>query len=326
MLRKIGFGLITIVISVVVMFVVIYNMPGNPVEIMANDLMSKNAISYEVAYERAKSMLNYDPDVPIMQRFVLYLKGLSTGNLGDSLSYKRPVIDIVKGALPWTLLIVSTSLLLSFIVGILIGIYIAWTRSKALNSVLIVFQSIFGTVPPYIIAYLSVLLFCITLGWLPSRGAYGSDVTPGFNAAFIADVLLHAVLPVSASFLTSVSGWIVAMRANALSVIEEDYMIYARVRGISKKRILINYLGRNAILPMITSLGITFGLLFGGSPLIENMFLYPGVGYYLNLSISRRDFPLIQGMFLMIIVMVVVFGLIAEALYKVLNPRLSEAK
>lgn len=321
--RKIGFSLITIVISVIVMFIVIYNMPGNPVEIMANDLMSKNAISYEVAYERAKAMLNYDPDISIGERFALYVKGLASGNLGDSLSYKRPVIDIVKGALPWTLLIVSTSLLLAFTVGVLIGIYIAWTRSKFLNSILIVFQSIFGTVPPYIIAYLFVLLFCIHLGWFPSRGAYSSAVIPGFNKAYIIDVIRHAILPVIVSFLTSVSGWIVAMRANALSVIEEDYMLYARVRGIAKKRILVNYLGRNSILPMITSLGITFGLLFGGSPLIENMFLYPGVGYYLNISISRRDFPLIQGMFLMIIVMVVVFGLIAELLYKVLNPRLT---
>jgi len=174
------------------------------------------------------------------------------------------------------------------------------------------------------VAYLLVFLFSVTLGWLPARGAYSTATTMGFNLPFITDVLRHAVLPVLAFFLTTVSGWILSMKANSLSILGEDYITYAQVRGLSNRRILLSYLSKNAILPMITNLAISFGLLFGGSPLIENLFLYPGVGYFLNNAIAKRDYTLMQGMFFVIIIMVVASSLIAEFLYKYLNPRLRE--
>ena len=165
----------------------------------------------------------------------------------------------------------------------------------------------------------------MTLGAFPARGAYSTSVTPGFNGAFIADVMHHAFLPVFTYFLTTVAGWVLSMKANSLSVLGEDYITYAQVRGLPKRRILVTYLSKNAILPLVTSLAVSFGLLFGGSPLIENMFFYPGVGYYLNKAIASRDYPLMQGMFLIIIVMVVASSLVAEFLYKYLNPRLRES-
>lgn len=323
-MKKILISLLTILVSIVVMFVVIQSMPGNPVDIMASDIMKTEGVQYDIAYERAKLQLNYDPDVPIGRRFVLYINGLLHGNLGTSMSYKKPVSDIMMGALPWTLLVVTFSLTLSFIVGIFVGIFIAWRRSKALDTFMIGYQSIFGAIPNYVVAYLLVFLFSVTLRWLPARSAYSTKVTVGWNGNFVLDVLKHAILPVLAYFLTTVSGWVISMKANSLSVLGEDYITYARVRGLSKRRIMGSYLTKNAIIPMITTLAVSFGLLFGGSPLIENMFLYPGVGYYLNQSIARRDYPLMQGMFLVIIVMVVLSSLLAEFLYKYLNPRLRE--
>lgn len=323
-MKKLLIAILTILIAMVVMFTVIQSMPGNPVEIMASDIMKKENVQYNVAYERAKAILNYDPDIPLVQRFLMYIKGLSTGNLGSSLTYKKPVADLVLAALPWTILMVSSSLILSFIVGVLLGIYIAWKRSKALNAALIVYQSILGSIPNYVFAYLLVFLFSVTLGWLPARGAYSTQVEIGWNMPFVLDVLRHALLPVLAYFFTTVSGWIISMKANALSILGEDYIGYAKVRGLPKRRILLSYLTKNAILPMVTSLAVSFGLLFGGSPLIENLFMYPGVGYYLNQAIARRDYPLMQGMFLIIIIMVVLCSLLAEFLYKRLNPRLRE--
>ncbi len=235
------------------------------------------------------------------------------------------MISIIREALPWTLLVASLSLFLSFSVGILLGIFIAWKRKKVLNSALIIYQSILGAIPNYVVAYLLVFLFSVTLGWLPARGAYSTSTTVGFNFPFILDVLRHAVLPVLAFFLTTVSGWILSMKANSLSILGEDYITYAQVRGLSNRRILLSYLSKNAILPMITNLAISFGLLFGGSPLIENLFLYPGVGYFLNNAIAKRDYTLMQGMFFVIIIMVVASSLIAEILNKYLNPRLRES-
>lgn len=323
-MKKIGIALLTIVIAAIVMFIVIQNLPGDPVDMLAADLARSENIQYDIAYDRAKAILNYDPDVPIWKRFLDFVGELATGNLGDSITYKKPVTSVIGDALPWTLLVVSLSLLISFLVGVLLGIFIAWKRSKILDSALIAYQSILGSIPNYVFAYLLVFLFSITLRWLPARGAYSTQVTVGFNLPFILDVLKHAVLPVGAYFFTTVAGWVLSMKANSLSILGEDYITYAQVRGLPQRRILIHYLSKNAILPMITSLAVSFGLLFGGSPLVENLFLYPGVGYYLNKAISGRDYPLMQGMFFSIIVMVVLSSLVAEFLYKYLNPRLRE--
>ena len=299
-------------------------MPGDPVETLTQEYMKTGQLGYDQAYAKAKIALNYDPDVPILQRFTTYVKGIASGNLGQSMAFKESVSKIVLGALPWTLLVCSISLFLSFMVGVILGIYVAWKRSKLLDGVITGYQAVVGSIPDYIVAYLLVLLFSLTLGIFPSKGAYSSNVTPGFNLAFIGSVLSHAALPIFSYFLTTLAGWIMGMKANCLSVLGEDYINYAKARGISNKRIIFSYLGRNAMLPMVTSVAISFGMMFGGSPLIENLFVYPGVGYYLTTAISRRDYPLMQGMFLMIIVMVLISGLIAEFLNTRLNPRLRE--
>ncbi|MEI3335908.1 MAG: ABC transporter permease [Clostridium sp.] len=323
-MKKVLTCILTMLTSLLLIFFVIQAMPGDPVETLTQEYMKTGQLGYDQAYAKAKIALNYDPDVPILQRFTTYVKGIASGNLGQSMAFKESVSKIVLGALPWTLLVCSISLFLSFMVGVILGIYVAWKRSKLLDGVITGYQAIVGSIPDYIVAYLLVLLFSLTLGIFPSKGAYSSNVTPGFNLAFIGSVLSHAALPILSYFLTTLAGWIMGMKANCLSVLGEDYINYAKARGISNRRIIFSYLGRNAMLPMVTSVAISFGMMFGGSPLIENLFVYPGVGYYLTTAISRRDYPLMQGMFLMIIVMVLISGLIAEFLNTRLNPRLRE--
>ena len=303
-MKKVLTCILTMLTSLLLIFFVIQAMPGDPVETLTQEYMKTGQLGYDQAYAKAKIALNYDPDVPILQRFTTYVKGIASGNLGQSMAFKESVSKIVLGALPWTLLVCSISLFLSFMVGVILGIYVAWKRSKLLDGVITGYQAIVGSIPDYIVAYLLVLLFSLTLGIFPSKGAYSSNVTPGFNLAFIGSVLSHAALPILSYFLTTLAGWIMGMKANCLSVLGEDYINYAKARGISNRRIIFSYLGRNAMLPMVTSVAISFGMMFGGSPLIENLFVYPGVGYYLTTAISRRDYPLMQGMFLMIIVMV----------------------
>ncbi|WP_160691287.1 ABC transporter permease [Clostridium sp. C2-6-12] len=323
-MKKLITCLVTMLTSLLLVFFVIQAMPGDPVNTLAQEYMKTNQLPYDQALSKAKLALNYDPDVPVVQRFITYVKNISTGNLGQSMSYKGEVSTIVLGALPWTLLVCSISLLLSFTVGVILGIYVAWKRSNILDGAITAYQAIFGAIPDYIVAYLLILLFSVGLGLFPSKGAYNSDITVGFNIKFILDVLYHAALPIIAYFVTTLAGWIMGMKASCMSVLGEDYINYAKARGLSNKRIVLSYLGRNAVLPMVTSVAISFGMMFGGSPLIENLFVYPGVGYYLTTAISRRDYPLMQGMFLMIIVMVLLSGLIAEFLYTKLNPRLKE--
>lgn len=326
MATKILRTVLTLVISLILVFFIVKAMPGDPVDSLVQQYMTADKLPYDQAYARAKVALNYDPDEPVMRQFITYVGQLLHGNMGQSMSYKDSVSNIVLGALPWTLLVCSISLLLSFIVGNIVGLFIAWKRSKVWDGILTGYQAFFGSIPDYIVAYLLVALFSVSLGIFPARGAYDSASTPGWNLAFIGDVLYHAALPVLTYFLTTVASWVMGMKSICVGLLGEDYMNYARARGLSRNRILFTYLGRNAMLPQITSLAISFGLLFGGSPVIENLFTYPGVGYYLNSAISRRDYPLMQGMFLMIIVMVLISGLAADALNKRLNPRLREKR
>ncbi|MDY3359689.1 MAG: ABC transporter permease, partial [Clostridium celatum] len=122
--KKVLMSVVTVLISLVVVFGVIQSMPGDPVDILAQEIVKSENLPYDLAYSRAIATLNYDPNMPMAERFVSYVKGISTGDLGDSMTYKKPVMDIVKGALPWTLLVLSVSLTLSFAVGIILGIYI----------------------------------------------------------------------------------------------------------------------------------------------------------------------------------------------------------
>ena len=326
MAKKILRMALTLIISLVLVFFIVKAMPGDPVQTLTQQYMTTDKLPYEQAYERAKVALNYDPEVPVMEQFFTYIGQLLHGDMGQSMSYKDSVVNIVLGVLPWTLLVCSISLLLSFVVGNIVGLFIAWKRSKLWDGIMTGYQAVFGSIPDYIVAYLLVAVFSISLGLFPARGAYSSETVPGWNLDFILDVMYHAALPVLCYFLTTVASWVMGMKAICVGLLGEDYMNYARARGLSQKMILFTYLGRNAMLPQITSLAITFGLLFGGSPVIENLFVYPGVGFYLNSAISRRDYPLMQGMFLMIIIMVLVSGLVADALNKRLNPRLREKR
>ncbi|MGE5653535.1 MAG: ABC transporter permease, partial [Bacillota bacterium] len=249
-MKKLLLSFVTILCAMLLMFLAIQYMPGSPVDSLANEFVRTQNLEWSIAYQRAVTQLNYDPSIPVVQRLTRYLGNILRGNLGQSMIYQRPVLDIVLGALPWTLLIVTFALALSFTVGILLGIFIAWKRKRLLNAALTVYQSVFGSIPDYIIAYILVFIFAVSLGWFPSRGPYSAAVKPGPTWEFISSVLRHAVLPVTAYFITTVAGWTIGMRASSLSVLGEDYMSYAIARGLSRQRILISYLGRNAILPM----------------------------------------------------------------------------
>ncbi len=312
----------TVFFAMTLTFLIIRLMPGDPVETMALNMVRDQGVDYKDAYMRAKDMLNYDPQIPLYVQYGRYISSLMKGSLGLSMMYRKSVIQIITGALPWTLLILTISLFISFLLGILIGMYIAWKRKTILDPVLSMYASIMGSVPEYVIAFILVIIFTMNLRWFPSRGAYSSSVVPGMNLPYILSVLYHAVLPISAYIIAGLGGWALNMKGNAINVLGEDYITAARARGLGQKRIVTWYVGRNALLPLVTNLAISFGMVFGGSPLIEYLFVYPGVGYFLNQAIANRDYLLMQGMFLMITVTVVIANLIAEILYSVLDPRI----
>lgn len=320
-IKKIITVFLTILFATTITFFVIRAMPGDPVESMAMGMLQQG-MDYNESYEKAKAMLNYDPDRPVMEQYIGYLGKLVTGDLGISITSKRPVTEIIASALPWTLFILTISIGIAFTLGVLIGMYVSLKRKTIIDPIVSAYASISGSLPDYIVGFLLVLLFATNLRWFPGRGAYGPTVEVGMNLEFIGSVFYHACLPVLTYVVTGMGGWALAMKGSSVSVLGEDYVMSATARGLSERRIRTKYLGRNAILPLVTSLTISFGMLFGGSPLVENLFAYPGVGFYLNQAISTRDYTLMQGLFLMITIAVVIANILAEIMYSVLDPRI----
>lgn len=320
--NKLANVLITIAAGVFMTFLIIKIMPGDPVMILANELRSSLGISEADAINRAVAMLNYDPSQPLIQQIGQFIANLIRGDLGTSIRFRTPVLDIVLSALPWTLFSAGTATILSYIVGTEVGLFVAWSKNKRINAVTELLTSIIGSFPDYVVGFFLVSIFAVQLAWLPSRGAYSSRAMVGFNGPFIWSVLIHGILPIAAIFIVYLANWILNMRGSAMNVMHQEYIKYARARGLSDKVIRKKYVGKNARLPMVTTLGTTFGMLLGGAPLIENIFSYPGLGYYLNTAIAVRDIPLMQGMFFMIIVTVVGANFIVDSLYGLLDPRL----
>lgn len=323
-LRRLLLVVMTIIFSSTITFVVIRTMPGDPIETLAMEMQRNMGMSFEDAKIRAKAMLNYDPDVPVYRQYINYMKTLLSGDLGQSMQFKTPVSKVITAAMAWTLLISSVSLLVSFVLGSLLGMYCAWKRNSLIDPIVTMYDAVIGAVPSFVIAYLLVMLFSTKLGWLPARGNYDGSVTPGFNAGFIGSVAYHAILPVMSWVLTTIGGWALGMKSVAISALGEDYITSARARGLSDKRIVWTYVGRNALLPQITQLAMQFGMMFSGSVLIENIFVYPGMGYFFGRAITARDYMLMQGMFLVITIAVVLANLLAEILYSVIDPRIRE--
>ena len=320
--RKIVISFITILVAMTLTFILVRQMPGDIIHTLALEIQTMQGVSYTEAREIAKTQLSYDPDVPLLEQYIKYIGNLFRGELGQSLVYRIPVADIIKKALPWTIFITSSSVIISFIIGVFLGTTIAWKRKTILDPIITLYATVTQAVPDFLIGIMLLVIFGVTLRWFPMRGAYGPDVTPGYNLPFILDVIYHAVLPILAFSIQAVGGWALAMKASATAVLGEDYINVAKAKGLSQTRIIIQYLGRNAILPQITSLAITLGAMLGGSMLVETIFGYPGVGFFLGRAIGTRDYTLIQGLFLITTVAIIVANLIADVVYTKLDPRI----
>ncbi len=329
LLQAVFKALLKVFIATSLTFFLIRLMPGNPIDIKIDELTKDGLMTYADARAQAASLFSIDLDKPVLEQYLSYVGNLAHGDIGYSfVSQGTPVMSIVLAVLPWTLFSVGTGLLLSFSVGVFLGLLAAYNRNKALDHILSLSGSIISAVPQYFIALLIVVVLGVQLRWVPftsMRGATSSGIQPGFTFQFIGDVLYHAVLPISVYFLATLGHWILGMKSATVNALEEDYVNAARARGLSDGRIMTAYVGRNAVLPLVTQLAITAGLAIGGSILIEQYFVYQGVGLRLQAAILQRDYPVMQGILLMVTLSVVVANLLADVVYTKLDPRIGRA-
>lgn len=321
--KKLGVALSTLFLSTLLIYVVLRLTPGDTVRNYAIQLQSQRNISYEEAYALAVKMLNYDPDENIFLGFFKYLGGVFQGNLGQSIYFESlNAWSLIQQRLPWTLFISSFSLLLSFLLGTWFGSIMARGRNNFLTSVGEVGLVVVNGIPDYLIGLLLVMSLAFQAGIFPASGHYDIEYTVGFNLPFILNVLWHAALPIMSFVLSQLGMWALLMKGSAIGVMGEDYIYAARVRGLSESTISNRYLKRNALLPLFTSLTGAFAGLFGGAPLMENIFNYPGIGSELTLRIGARDWFVVQGILLFTSFIVIFVNLITDSVYSLIDPRI----
>lgn len=316
-------ALFTIYVVVTLSFGLIRLMPGGPMDFLRARLMRQNSgtMTNEQINELVKTYLNVQPDKPLLDQYVSYMVSIAQGDMGKSLWYSRPVADILGHALPWTMFVMSVSILFTFMIGVSLGAFMAYNEGETFDTASTVVSVLMNSIPYYVAAILLVYILGYQLGWFPTGGRMTPGTTPGMNWPFLAGVIEHAALPVFSLVVTGFGIQALSMRGNSIRILGEDYLRVARLRGVPPDRIALRYVGRNAILPMYTGVLIAIGFMFGGSVILEQIFNYPGLGYYLFKAIQASDYPLMMGDFIIITVSVVLGVFIADLTYGIVDPR-----
>jgi len=323
---------LTVYLVVTLSFFLIRFMPGSPMDYIIAKLSGdvggamgttgSGATSEELnrIYELAELYLNMNPAEPMHIAYYNFVVRTLQGDLGQSILYSSPVAEIAGTAIPWTLFVLSWGIFIGFFVGILLGALMAYWEGGKLDVGLTTYSVLMSSIPFYVLALLLLVFAAYQQGWFPVSGRVPQGVTPGLNWPFVAGVIEHATLPILSTIVLSGLASL-AMRGNSIRVLGSDYMRVAELRGLSDLTIASKYVARNAILPMYTGFMISVGTMFGGAVILEIIFVYRGIGFYLVEAARARDYPLMMGGFMVITIAVVIALLIADLTYPKLDPR-----
>lgn len=311
-------ALFTLWVALTFNFMLPRMMGGDPAEYLA----SQNAMGSAEYAQQIREQFGLDKSLP--EQYVRYLGGLLRGDLGVSYTnFPIPVKDIIVQAIPWTLLIVLISTLLSFLVAWVIGTIAALKKGSLFDNAVVGVSFYIQSVPYFLVAMLLVMGLGYHLGWFPM----GHAMTPGTDLssfrAMAGNIAYHAFLPVLSLVIVSLAGRMIMMRSNILQVFSEDYIVLAQAKGLRRSKILVKYALRNAMLPSFTGLMLSLGQAVGGAIATEMIFSYPGIGLTIMNAVLGHDYPLVQGCFAIIALSVVTLNFLADLIYPLIDPRVS---
>jgi len=326
--KRIGQAVLTIYAVISISFVLIRMMPGGPMDYLRAEL-AREAGSSGTGQEQdldalVKIYTNIDPSKPMWEQYIDYVASMATGDFGQSVWYRDPVIDILSKALPWTIFVSLVAIIIMYATGILLGALMAYYEGTRFDFGVTGALLWSSAIPYYVAALVLLYVFAFELEMFPNGGRVSGEATPGVNPAFVADVLHHAGLPITSLVLTGFGAGGIAMRANSIQVLGEDYIRVGQLRGLSEGRLSALYVARNAVLPLYTAVLIRIGRVLGGSVVLEVIFAYTGVGWYLFKAFSTRDYPLMMGGFILITVAVVCGLVVADLTYGLIDPRVKQ--
>ncbi|MGH8794897.1 MAG: ABC transporter permease [Stackebrandtia sp.] len=318
LLRRAAFYLITAWAAITLNFLIPRMMPGDPVRSLIARFQGK--IDPEAA-QSLYVLFGLDEDKSMWQEYLEYWGNLFRGDLGLSFAFfPTPVSDVIAQSLPWTLALVGMSTVLSFVLGTLLGIYVGWRRGSWTDGLLPV-TSFLAAIPYFWVGLLAIAVFAIAWPIFPASGGFDSGLIPSATPEFALSALYHGILPAFTIVLSSVAGWILGMRNMMVTVASEDYVTVAHAKGLPERKVMFGYAARNAILPNMSGFALALGFIVGGTLVTELVFTYPGIGYLLFQAVGAKDYPLMQGFFLIITLSVLAANMLADVAYAFLDPR-----
>jgi peptide/nickel transport system permease protein len=320
-LLKFGFYLVALWAALTLNFFIPRWMPGNPVDVLLAKIAQRGGAPDPAVRRAYELLLGTRTGESTWSQYVAYLGKLFTGDLGISVSvFPAKVSDVIGQALPWTLVLVGIATLLSFLLGIALGVFVGWKRGTWLDA-LVPATTVLAAVPYFWLALLFAAVFASALGWFPLLGGYDVVLDPGWNAEFLGSAIYHGTLPALTIVVSSAGGWLLGMRNMMVSAGSEDYVLAAQAKGLRDTRVMVRYAARNAVLPSVAGFAISLGFVVSGSIVTEQVFSYPGIGSKLLQAVQNSDYALMQGIFLVITVAVLGANLAVDLLYGVLDAR-----
>lgn len=297
-------------------------MPGDPFSTTSEDDAGDEVIIM-TEEQRLYYMNYYGLDRPLHEQFLVYMKNLMKGDLGRSIYYKMPVSDVIMLHLPWTMLIVLGSTVISTISGVVLGTLSAKNRKKGSDRIMMTGMIAFAEIPSFLLGLILLLVFSVHLRLFPLAGAITPFADYNGPAAQLWDILYHAFLPIMTLSLAQLTGVYLLTRNTLITVTTKDYIRTARAKGLGENTVWTRHALRNALLPVVTRAGFMIGIMMGGVVLVESVFSYPGIGMTLRSAVVCRDYPLIQGILLVIAVSILLCNLLVDKIYGKLDPRVA---
>ena len=313
-IKRAGFAVMTVFVAITINFFLFRVIPGSAVSNMARVPRATSALRHSLEVQ-------FGLDKPKWEQYVIYLKELFHGNMGISFTDRQPVTSNLRTALANTIPMVTLGTLVAILLGTLTGVLSAWRRGTRLDQVSTNIAIAFYAFPTQ---WLALVLLIYLSGVLPSHGMTNNYLVDPTWWEHVKDVLAHMTLPSLTLALTLYGEYTLVVRSAMLETLGEDYVLTARAKGLSQRAVVIRHALRNAMLPTVTLVALSLGYVVAGAILIETVFSWPGIGNAVYKAVSERDYPMLQGAFLVLTVSVVFFNLVADLLYFKLDPRITE--
>ncbi len=323
--NKVIWFIITFIVAFVLNFILPRLMPGDPVAAIVARMAqnASNTAGLQAIYRQYTEL--FHTNEPLLTQFLFYIRNVINGDFGFSFSqYPRTVAAVLRTSLWWTVMLQFPAIIIGWILGNSLGALAAYRKGG--YDALILPVSVFASaLPAFGMATILLVIFGVTLKWLPTSGGYGFDLIPALNWTFIWSVILHYQLPFWSIVLIAIGGQAIGMRSMSIYELNADYVKYARFMGVKDSKI-IRYVFRNAMLPQITGLALALGTMVGGALVAEIVFSYPGLGTTLLSAILGQDYPLVSAITLIITIMVLIANFTLEILYGFIDPRIKAAQ